>query len=922
MPDPQKERPVISVFPNSGHHNTFVPFTSDLLVKFPELRQLCAAERTPWRDLNHSWVRGRLATRDGQPGLWVAVESNLGTIRRGSVHEPRRQAPDGTGNPENPSPYAAADPARLPGETNIHLSIPSRQNPAVPIEIEFTLIWKEPAGEPIDVDLVVDFGNTRTVVLALENQQSQDGKLASICKSVRFTRRGFDYEAFKPEPGRPPDDTAAIVDSWFVLQEPLFSNLEPPSPKFVPALETDVQEEPGGFLRAGTRKTFVTARVPQMFVELSHVVMGESARQILGLLDLNEGGNYSLSSPKRYAWDTDLTGRDANAWWTMVLNRWNAESRTRAALPKLAGSVLRFMPTDGRDWPIDAPANEATEKSQRPPPNPEQPTYPRSDAMCWAALAILELAHRQITSEEWRKGNNPFIPRRLRNILVTFPSGWSGEETRVYQDKWQKAINIFALAHLRDKRSVTEGGDRPLLLMDLDEAVASQLPFVFSEIRRLGNIGENWIELFGRGQGTAARVRLMTVDIGGGTTDVSIVEYCDTHEGGGVNLEATLLFRDSSSVAGDALTKEIIECVLLPTLGEAYRDEGDVQTRFENFFNAAFQTAAEKAKWSRVVKLVFIPMVRQWLKDLSENRYGSPETGAGWSPDRIMGAEGPLVDRTALDELNAFFAATGLGDHLMEASTPVNYDPEQVKACITRTFGPVINSLAKFVTAFEVDLVTLSGKPSELPQVKEMLEDLLPVLPQRIVQAKGFPAGDWYPLSTDNRVADAKSVTAVGAALYQAIKNGLINGWNIQRRSSEHITPRNYWGAMPVKNRPYQFSQLFLKPDEDEKACKVQIGTQVGRKLLPSAARPEPVYKFRWRDAGRFMGVHHNALLDVRLERVPADVPGEAESLRLLEVTGTVGGRAITADDVELKLCTLEEGEYWIDSGRFEVVWP
>jgi hypothetical protein len=76
-----------------------------------------------------------------------------------------------------------------------------------------------------------------------------------------------------------------------------------------------------------------------------------------------------------------------------------------------------------------------------------------------------------------------------------------------------------------------------------------------------------------------------------------------------------------------------------------------------------------------------------------------------------------------------------------------------------------VQSLAKYVTAFGVDLITLSGKPSELPQVKGLLEDYLPVLPQRVLQAKNYPAGDWYPMSSNTTINDAKTVTAVGAAL-------------------------------------------------------------------------------------------------------------------------------------------------------------
>ncbi|MFZ4764426.1 MAG: virulence factor SrfB, partial [Roseimicrobium sp.] len=801
---------------------------------------------------------------------------------------------------------------------------PSPADPQTLVEVaQFEVIWKRPAGEAIDVDIVIDFGNTRTVVLALENMEAQGGKLASVCRPIRFIKQGFDYEPFTG--AHKGDDTAAIVDSWFVLHEPVFSNLEPPSSRFKPVEEYEVIEEQigGGLLKSPTaqRTCFVTSRTPQMFVELSPVLMGDSAREDLGNLQLDVGGNYSLSSPKRYAWDTDPVGRDALQWWTMVLNRWNPLSQSRVELPKLAGAMLRFLPGDGRDWDISEPPNEAADPTHRPSACPQTPSFPRSDAMTWAALAIMELAYRQITSSEWRKGNHEFIPRRLRNILVTFPSGWSREETANYRRKWEKALNIFTLGHLRDKRAIHEGGDRPALLMHLDEAVASQLPFVFSEIRRLYNIGENWIELVGRGRGTEARARLMTVDIGGGTTDISIVEYGDALQGGGVNLEAKLLFRDSSSVAGDALAKEIVECVLLPSIGARFRLDPQKMAWFENIFSGAHPTAASRAKWGRIVKLVFMPIVRQWLKDLSRHEYGCPETGGPWAPDQIMGSEGRLVDSSALADLNLIGRDSLLREDLLGDSDPIAYLPTDVEACVERVLTPVILALAKYAVAYEVDLVTLSGKPSELPKVKQLLEHLLPILPQRIIQAKAFPAGDWYPMSSDNTIHDAKSVTAVGAALYQAIHNGRIPGWNI-RIATSHESPKCFWGAMPTRNQPNQFSRTYLVPTQAEATHPILIGTCIGRKLLPSATKPEQVYRFRWRDRERFIGAAHNATLQVTLRRLPPTQPGDMEGLSIVNVKGHAGEHVVTKDDVELQLCTMESDEFWIDAGRFEITWP
>ena len=917
----------IDVFPNNGHHYSFVPLSKEVVAKFPVIKALCDRGKEPWRQLNHSWVRGRFATKDGVQGLWVAVESNVGTVRRGTTYEPKREVDDAPNETGNPSPYAVSDVTKLPEEPKrVTIKIPAPGEPNNLLEVaEFEVIWKRPAGEHIDVDIIIDFGNTRTVVLALENMAAQDGKLASVCRSIRFMRQGYDYEPFSGI--NKSDDTCSIVDSWFVLNEPVFANLEPPASGFKPVIEYELAEEKsnGGFLSRNKveKRHFVTARVPQMFVELSSVIMGYSAREILGNLNLEDGGNYSMSSPKRFTWDNDLIGKDALQWWTMVLNRWNPNSNNRIQLPKLAGSMLRFFPTSGRDWSIDAPPHEAADQSLRPSSNPQTPTYPRSDAMTWAALAILELAHRQITSEEWRRGNHPFVPRRLRNVLVTFPSGWSTEEAAAYRSKWEKALNVFTLSHLEDKRLVTEGGDRPTLLMDLDEAVASQLPFVYSEIRRLGDEGENWIELFGRGKGTDARVRIMTVDIGGGTTDISIVEYGDMLEGGGVNLEAKLLFRDSGSVAGDALAKEIIECVLLPSIGSKFQGDSERMEAFENIFSSAQQSASAKAKWSRIVKLVLLPIIRQWLKDLSRGTYGCPEEGGNpWKAERIMGAEGRMVDPGALGDLNQFGLNSALGEEILGDSEPIAYRPGEIEQCIEKVFTPVILSLAKYVAAFDVDLVTLSGKPSELPQVKGLLDQLLPVLPQRIIQAKDFPAGDWYPMSSDNKINDAKSVTAVGAALYQAIHNGLVPNWSVQRKGTGATVHENYWGAMPLRNQPTKFSRVYLEPAVQEATHPIMIGTCIGRKLLKSAAKPEQVYRLRWRDKEKWLGAAVNATLQITLQRIPPVVEGETESLQIVNVDGMVRDQPVTLQDVELQLCTLEGEEFWVDSGRFEVTWP
>lgn len=928
----EKEIPTLQVrvFPESGHHYAFAALTDAILKSNAPLRALCEQEKVPWSELGHKWLRGRFGMNEGLHGMWICFESNLGDITRGSIYEPLREyhSQEAQGHDaSNPPPYAAIDASRLnaqPEKIPIKIPLSGKEVTVAILEI----IWQERAAVDRAVDLIVDFGNTRSVVLALENNFDCNGKLSTVCHNIRFSRRGTEYVRHT-DPKT--DDSSAIADSWFILHEPIFASFDPPSEAFFVTTEikkNEVQIADGGLFTKKTRLDIQyqgIKRLPQMFVELSPVLMGDNAREVLSNLDLSEGGNYTLSSPKRYIWDNDLLDVMGRTRWCMHPNRYNSHSRVASKLPALKGSMLRFMPLDKREWSIESPPNEDTDLARRPTAAPAEAVYSRGDAMVWSALSIIELAYRQITSESWRKGNDPFTARALRSILVTYPSGWTTQETQAYREKWQKAIDIFTLTHLQS------GSNRPELVMDLDEARASQLPIIYSEIHALGDQGENWIELLGNGTGTNSSVRVMTVDIGGGTTDISIIEYRDDLGGTGVELEAKLLFKDSSNTAGDTLAKEVIESVLLPAVGARFVDNEELMTTFENIMKRPPRGVSENAKWSRIVKLVFLPIVRQWLKDLSEGKTSSAD-GTRWSPDQIMGADGPLVDFGALEEFNSI-CRNELDVDVLPHEDPIFHDVQKLEHCVDEVFRPLIQSLAKYVTAFNVDMITLSGKPSELPQVKKLLENYLPILPQRIVQAKNYDAGQWYPMSTNGCISDAKTVTAVGAALYRAIHSGLISGWNIRRKGDETAGQDfpYYWGKMPNKNNPSKFDPLFLNPyltkdntdgnlqGKDSVTTVMQVGTPIGRKVLPSSARPEQVYRLRWKDRNKAQSTGFSASesVVVTLERVEdptalnAIFPDETKDGRSLEHSG----------GLELQPCSLEDEDFWFDSGRFDIIW-
>jgi hypothetical protein len=921
-------------FLNTGHQFLFLPFIGldyEQRVAVEEFRQgscrwvLGEDEKRGKRLL---WLRSRIANQGEELGLLVALETNVGGVSRGWPTGPAESVPADTFARQQAAaaavePYVFGDIAEAPREAfgrQARFTFPRGNGEDVVVELALELEFPHAVAEPLDFNLIVDFGNTRTVVLAFENNKAANGALSQICRPISFSARGENPKAGRVE--------TPIVDSWFVLAEPLFSCLEPPMedartecPLYTH--EFGLKTERSGFWIFAKEKlvpAVVTRRIPQSCAQLSPAVMGAEADEILAFLPLEQGGNSFLSSPKRYSWDNDPVGSLGNvgqAFWTMSVNKWHPRYRNlqdKTEFPKLAASVLQLMDESGADWSVGTDRRLPTQRESaaaRPPHSPNAPSYPRSDALTWAALHVIENAYRHVMSDEWRSSmQQKFVPRRLRNVVVTFPSGWTSQELSSYRAKWQKALDIFTAGH------IAESEPRPKLAMELDEAVASQLPIIYGEILKLGNVGENWFELIGRGKGTEAKARIMNMDIGGGTTDVAIVEYHDDIPGAGVRLNAELLHKDSSTVAGDRLVRRAIEAVLLPAIA-ATIESPQLRDRFADMLRAAKQD--KTARWNRVVRQVFIPIVRYWLHGLT---HPNSESARPTSPLKILsgdaGAKIAEFNQLCMDHLQTTSV-------ILSESDPLGYDRRRLEGCIAETFSDYFASLAKVFVAFDCDFLIVSGKPSELPALRQLVLAMMPAMKSRVVFSYNYLVGEWYPLSTDGRINDAKTVTVAGAALYLAIRDGLLPGWMISPSKVSRHGTRNYWGAMS-QGRSDSFN-VFLPPEKDEATVALMIEAHIGRRALPTKSRPDPVYRIRWSPKGRQEGTGA-ALVNVTLRRVlpqktdlssdPFDYVGE--HLEMVSAEGHRNtGAPVNASDLELQLCTLSSSDHWMDAGIFQI---
>jgi len=1015
----------LEVFPNTGHHFFHVPLKSLAPRRSDEeLKRHAHRNRGPWELWSEfaPWLLYQYSveispyTGEETAVLKLAVESNLGLPERGLLYgveevsfaaAPRDAAEEAsrqaalayeTARAQDAIiyPYASLDKAKLwedyPAKRlfldELSPTLPQRRrgndtgtHEPIPLPPKLLAVhWKRPGGaDPVDVDLIVDLGNTRTVALLLENPGQEGIPFGRRLKVLRFIPRGcpFTPSHTLPEPGKANDDYA-IIDSWLVLHRPIFASREPPFS------EQKVFEHWRRHSAAADAPALRIRQVPHSFVELSPALIGggkspEGAARTLSQVRLDTDARFYLSSPKRYAWDEEPVGRRGGTYWKQIPN--DTDPGIPDAFDDLRGLFRQFMDPGGVDW--DWANQPGIDDFRGKPMVDSPPEYPRRDAICWFALSILECAYRQINSAGYLATvGRESLPRQLRQVRVTYPSGWTWEEQSRYLAQWRRAVDLFALTHLADPRPVAlvgnDGGQKPVLAeRSLDEAVCSQLPVLYSDITFLGNDGQTWFETYGRRRG----VVVMNIDIGGGTTDVSIIRYHlnrpeAEHHGrmghkGTTAIGSSLLFRDGTSIAGDLLVKRIVEKVLLPAWLRAgglekFEDNPAARrallTLLKTPATEAIAQVDPKAvtRLVAVVRLVFIPLVNQWLQQLTlaENYPDSP-------PRPLVIRD--LVHPKCLNELNALALKVivakcehwGTEHNLMRLRDPYNFeewsqrliaadevpfpmgaqlggDPSALEGCIDDVFESMFASLGLVAARERCDLVIVSGKPSELPRMRHLLTRNLPVLPQRIIPMRNFPAGDWYPFVGDDgiRINDAKTCTVAGAALYQDILNGNLEGFSIEQGAPGQVQ-KYFWGLMGRSSSPEEFyraDNLLFRPADFslaraaagpegtlalERDFDLPLNCRIGRQIKPVAnVRPEPVYRLTWTPPDQ----HDNRPVFARVRLRWIFSPGTGERLELIAISPLPNQPAEAhPEHVRLRLNTLLDESFWLDEPRFDV---
>jgi hypothetical protein len=724
---------------------------------------------------------------------------------------------------------------------------------------------------PIRVDLVIDVGNSRTCGILIESDPDDNDRL-DLSKSYVLSLRDL---------SRPNQVHALPFESRVEFSRPSFGN--------------------EGISRlSGRANAFYWPSLTRVGPEAVRLSVGGAGTE----------GATGLSSPKRYLWDR----RALNQVWRFR----DGGSPGSPQEPQVSGPVLAFITEEG----------DVLRQLRRPASAAIRPKFSRSSLFTFLMTEVVLQAVAGINSVESRsRQRNSDIPRELRQIIMTVPPATPLAERRIMRERVEGAIKLaWQMLKWTDARQFTPPPE-PKVQIAFDEATCTQIVYLFSEItQKLQRSASDFFAIMGKtreGFGHDPTLRIASIDIGGGTTDLMIVTYAVEAR---KVIVPTQQFREGFKIAGDDILEAVVARHILPSVEASLKEAGvqEAQGFLRGLVGAdrGGQSEQERQFRRRFVTQVAVPAALAILRKYEGAKPFSEEAPQVFTLAELL-ATPHAGEAPVAAEFDRLAAQAGAKGFKLETA-PVGFVAADIAATVKAVIGPVLNDLAEVIHALDCDVVLISGRPSRFPVVLDLLLSRVPTRPDRIIPMNQYRVGTWYPFrDTLNRVDDPKTTVAVGALLCN-LAEAQIDGFVLAKSRLTIKSTAKFIGEMDLSGLIRNDQILFADVDLDGKAKKGESARSVNvfpplkigfRQLNLERWPATPLYVIEFTNPASADRLR--LPLTVTIERADADEDDEAakEDFRISEIQDA-DGTSLRTTDVALRLQTLNSPSgYWLDTG-------
>jgi hypothetical protein len=759
--------------------------------------------------------------------------------------------------------------------------------------------------KPVDVSLVLDIGNSRTCGILIERLPTALTK-ATLGDAMLLRLRDL---------ARPHLTYSETFESHVELAQPCFG-------------QDDLSEQ----CRANAFLWPSIVRVGPEAVRLRDQAEGTEALS-------------GLTSPKRYLFDVTA---QQQPW------RFQQTSYDRLGGAPLDTAVRNYVgPRGDVKRQINAEANFYRKKLTYPHEKIDISAYPQRLSFSRSSMFTFMLA--EIIWQAFTMINNPQVratrpeadtPRKLMRVILTLPTAMPISEQQILRSRALAAVKL-----LWDLTGWTKhrppGAEEPEIQISLDEASCAQLVYLYGEItERFAGEANAYFDLAGRPRprpvdgetATTQRapepsVRIASIDVGGGTTDLMVTTYFVE---AGKALVPFQVYREGFRVAGDDLLRDVIERSILPVIEHRLVECGLRNAR--EFLNRCFgidrvdMSELDRHLRRQCVTRVLRPAAIAILQAAENADWASEEQTTVRTLREMIVAAGSSVDDPAagravryVDDAASKEGATGFS--LLD--TQVDILLHDVRNAVGAIFGDVFDNLAEIIDHLDCDLVLFAGRPSRLPALVELLVNKLPVAPHKVIALGSYQAGPWYPFASlrNFTISDPKTVTVTGAMLAQLAQRDIEN-FTIFLDRLKHRSCAGQIGVLSGTGQQLRTADVKFKFDparprgiQETAAYSYYAPVRLGYRQIPfDRWVATPLYLLRLLDDGKIPKP-----VEVELARGSSDEPEDftgteaaKEEVRIESATSAAG--ADVTKNMVLELNTMKgAGGYWLDTGLLTI---
>ncbi|EBU8281379.1 hypothetical protein DLL84_24130, partial [Salmonella enterica subsp. enterica serovar Senneville] len=536
-------------------------------------------------------------------------------------------------------------------------------------------------------------------------------------------------------------------------------------------------------------------------------------------------------------------------------------------------------------------------------------------------------------------------------LILTLPSAMPKQEREIFRQRMFEALALVWKAmgwHPQDEDFTTPKQREksvvpvPEIQMEWDEASCGQLVWLYNEaISHYAGRTESFFNALARpdrqpepGVVPGRALRVASIDIGGGTTDMAIVHY-QLDDGVGANVKITphLLFREGFKVAGDDLLLDIIQRCVLPSLQTALQRAGvtDAAALLATLFGDSGRIDTQAILRQQTALQLFMPLGHAVLSAWEQSDINDPFSGLHATFGDL------LIRRPTSNVMNYIQQAI---DHALPSGSPT-FDifnvPLQIQFSQLQeallagqfTLTTPLHAVCEAISHYHCDILLVTGRPTCLPGVQALIRHLQPVPVNRIVWMDKYQVHEWYPFSQQGRIGNPKSTAAVGAMLCSLALDLRLPRFNFKAADIGAYSTVRYLGVLDntvntLRDENIWYHEIDLdKPGATLDArlhFPLRGNVTLGFRQLANSRWPAtPLYCLSINSAELAKTIAGDGVLNVRLKLRGSSKDSAPESF-ILSDAWLQDGTPVAADALTLKLNTLADrrhsgSHYWIDSG-------